>query len=260
MLLALFILLRSSPVVFSHSESYREIDPFQEDSTVEPQMGALETMASMLQGSHRLELHQLDTFYNALNINDQDSLNSAAGGNFLDKMPRECLKIIESKSKAIVRALLLDKKTKLCSCSSSCTLSKQLNSRNCLPSRVCIFGGRKQVARHYCSRVGSLMEIDPLHKVPGWGLCIDFRKLNEATAKNPSLYHSWDQMRERLGGLGMNTSVSSMVSSRLFPNPQARFKMYVKQSFMTWVGEDKEVFYGRPSRSLGFFPKLPLPL
>ncbi|GJZ02313.1 reverse transcriptase domain-containing protein [Tanacetum coccineum] len=45
------------------------------------------------------ELHQLDTFYNALNANDQDSLNSAAGGNFLDKMPRECLKIIESKSK-----------------------------------------------------------------------------------------------------------------------------------------------------------------
>nr|GEW52754.1 reverse transcriptase domain-containing protein [Tanacetum cinerariifolium] len=30
---------------------------------------------------------------------NQDSLNSAAGGNFLDKMPRECLAIIESKSK-----------------------------------------------------------------------------------------------------------------------------------------------------------------
>ncbi|GKB58425.1 reverse transcriptase domain-containing protein [Tanacetum coccineum] len=45
------------------------------------------------------ELHQLDTFYNALNANDQDSLNSAAGGNFLDIMPRECLKIIESKFK-----------------------------------------------------------------------------------------------------------------------------------------------------------------
>ncbi|GJT79143.1 hypothetical protein Tco_1053485, partial [Tanacetum coccineum] len=36
---------------------------------------------------------------NALNSNDQDSLNSAAGGNFLDKMPRDCLRIIESKSK-----------------------------------------------------------------------------------------------------------------------------------------------------------------
>nr|GEU84067.1 reverse transcriptase domain-containing protein [Tanacetum cinerariifolium] len=87
------------------------------------------------------ELHQLDTFYNALNVNDQDSLNSAAGGNILDKMPSGCLKIIESKSKVrqsrakavvakvnsssstptissdvaeikdLVRALLLDKKT-----------------------------------------------------------------------------------------------------------------------------------------------------
>nr|GEX49675.1 hypothetical protein [Tanacetum cinerariifolium] len=45
------------------------------------------------------ELHQLDTFYNALNPNDQDALNSAAGGNFLDKIPHECLSIIESKSK-----------------------------------------------------------------------------------------------------------------------------------------------------------------
>nr|GEX75956.1 reverse transcriptase domain-containing protein [Tanacetum cinerariifolium] len=45
------------------------------------------------------ELHQLDTFYNALNVNDQDSVNSTTGGNFLDKMHRECLKIIESKSK-----------------------------------------------------------------------------------------------------------------------------------------------------------------
>nr|GFC13421.1 reverse transcriptase domain-containing protein [Tanacetum cinerariifolium] len=44
-------------------------------------------------------LHQLDTFYNALNPNDQDALDSAAGGNFLDKIPCECLSIIESKSK-----------------------------------------------------------------------------------------------------------------------------------------------------------------
>nr|GFB90811.1 reverse transcriptase domain-containing protein [Tanacetum cinerariifolium] len=45
------------------------------------------------------ELHQLDTFYNALNLNDQDALDSAAGGNFLDKISRECLSIIKSKSK-----------------------------------------------------------------------------------------------------------------------------------------------------------------
>nr|GEY85684.1 reverse transcriptase domain-containing protein [Tanacetum cinerariifolium] len=48
-----------------------------------------------------LELHQLDTFYNALNPNDQNALDSAAGGNFLDKIPRECFSIIESKSKIV---------------------------------------------------------------------------------------------------------------------------------------------------------------
>nr|GEU52109.1 reverse transcriptase domain-containing protein [Tanacetum cinerariifolium] len=45
------------------------------------------------------ELHQLETFYNALNPNDQDALDSAAGGNFLDKIPQECLSIVESESK-----------------------------------------------------------------------------------------------------------------------------------------------------------------
>nr|GFC16662.1 reverse transcriptase domain-containing protein [Tanacetum cinerariifolium] len=45
------------------------------------------------------ELHQLDTFYKALNPNDQDALDSAAGENFLDKIPREYLSIIERKSK-----------------------------------------------------------------------------------------------------------------------------------------------------------------
>nr|GEX29824.1 hypothetical protein [Tanacetum cinerariifolium] len=97
------------------------------------------------------ELHQLDTLYNALNVNDQDSLKFAAGGNFLDKMPQECLKIIKSKSKVrqsrakavidkvstssstpsissevsefkdMVRALLLDKKNQSSAPTSSST-------------------------------------------------------------------------------------------------------------------------------------------
>nr|GEY58046.1 reverse transcriptase domain-containing protein [Tanacetum cinerariifolium] len=46
------------------------------------------------------ELHQLDTFYNALNVNDQDSLNSAAGA-----ISSEVAEL-----KDMVRALLLDKK------------------------------------------------------------------------------------------------------------------------------------------------------
>nr|GEY42612.1 DNA-directed DNA polymerase [Tanacetum cinerariifolium] len=45
------------------------------------------------------ELAQIDTFYNGLNDNDQDSLNAAAGGNLLSKTTREALQIIENKSK-----------------------------------------------------------------------------------------------------------------------------------------------------------------
>nr|GEW17218.1 reverse transcriptase domain-containing protein [Tanacetum cinerariifolium] len=45
------------------------------------------------------ELHQLDTFYNALNPADQDSLNAAAGGNLLEKSPQDALTITENKSK-----------------------------------------------------------------------------------------------------------------------------------------------------------------
>ncbi|GKE42942.1 hypothetical protein Tco_1470226, partial [Tanacetum coccineum] len=45
------------------------------------------------------EMHQLDTFYNALNPTDQDSLNSAAGGNLLERSTRDVLTIIENKSK-----------------------------------------------------------------------------------------------------------------------------------------------------------------
>ncbi|GJY22955.1 reverse transcriptase domain-containing protein [Tanacetum coccineum] len=45
------------------------------------------------------ELHQLDTFYNALNPADQDSLNSATGGNLLERSTQDVLMIIENKSK-----------------------------------------------------------------------------------------------------------------------------------------------------------------
>ncbi|GJR04798.1 reverse transcriptase domain-containing protein [Tanacetum coccineum] len=55
------------------------------------------TMDELLRNSH--ELTQVDTFYNGLNDNDQDSLNAAAGGNLLSKTTRETLNIIENKSK-----------------------------------------------------------------------------------------------------------------------------------------------------------------
>nr|GFA18315.1 hypothetical protein [Tanacetum cinerariifolium] len=65
-------------------------DQFQEDPPEDPPevlMADNRTMAELLQAP-------TEGYEDAI-----DSLNAAAGGNFLDKMPRECLKIIESKSK-----------------------------------------------------------------------------------------------------------------------------------------------------------------
>nr|GEY41418.1 hypothetical protein [Tanacetum cinerariifolium] len=47
------------------------------------------------------ELYQLDTFYNALNPADQDSLNAATGGNLLERRTQDVLMIIENKSKCL---------------------------------------------------------------------------------------------------------------------------------------------------------------
>nr|GEY80632.1 hypothetical protein [Tanacetum cinerariifolium] len=46
-----------------------------------------------------IKLTQIDTFYNRLNDNDQDSLNSTTGRNLLSKTTREALQIIKNKSK-----------------------------------------------------------------------------------------------------------------------------------------------------------------
>nr|GEV80620.1 hypothetical protein [Tanacetum cinerariifolium] len=45
------------------------------------------------------QLHQIDTFYNAVTQSDQNCLNVAAGGNLLNRTPRDALTIIENKSK-----------------------------------------------------------------------------------------------------------------------------------------------------------------
>nr|GEU58909.1 DNA-directed DNA polymerase [Tanacetum cinerariifolium] len=79
---------------------------------VEPEIRTIEevvpmadqTMEELLQAptegyGEAIELTQIDTFYNGLNEQDQDSLNAVAGENLLSKTTRDALKIIENKSK-----------------------------------------------------------------------------------------------------------------------------------------------------------------
>ncbi|GJW29326.1 reverse transcriptase domain-containing protein [Tanacetum coccineum] len=206
------------------------------------------------------ELHQLDTFYNALNTNDQDSLNSAAGGNFLDKMPRECLKIIESKSKvrqseqaviakrgasinlmpySVWKDLSLSELTPT-------RMTLELDPRVPLILRRCflktsralidVYEGEitlrvakrsitfnlDQTLRGLIYPISDSPWVSPIHCVPkkggftvvqneeneliptrlvtGWRVCIDYRKLNEATRKDHFPLPFMDQMLERLAG------------------------------------------------------------
>nr|GEW42732.1 hypothetical protein [Tanacetum cinerariifolium] len=62
-------------------------------------MGSLQNLLRACPHHGFTELHQLDTFYNALNPTDQDSLNSAAGRNLWERRTQDVLTIIENKSK-----------------------------------------------------------------------------------------------------------------------------------------------------------------
>nr|GFA24137.1 reverse transcriptase domain-containing protein [Tanacetum cinerariifolium] len=83
------------------------------------------------------ELYQLDTFYNALNPTDQDSLNAAAGGNLLEKSPQDALTIIENKSKVRnSRSKLIASPVNACDISSSSEIAKLTHAVNQQTSAV----------------------------------------------------------------------------------------------------------------------------
>nr|GFD37351.1 hypothetical protein [Tanacetum cinerariifolium] len=71
------------------------------------------------------ELHQLNTFYNALNPTDQDSLNDVAGGNFLERITQDVLTIIENKSKVRnSQSKSITSQVKACDINSSSEIAK----------------------------------------------------------------------------------------------------------------------------------------
>nr|GEY83086.1 hypothetical protein [Tanacetum cinerariifolium] len=83
------------------------------------------------------ELHQLDTFYNALNLADQDSLNAAAGGNLLEKSPQDALTIIENKSRVCnSRSKLIASPVNACDINSSSEIAKLTHAVNQQTSAV----------------------------------------------------------------------------------------------------------------------------
>nr|GEW63106.1 reverse transcriptase domain-containing protein [Tanacetum cinerariifolium] len=83
------------------------------------------------------ELHQLNTFYNALNPADQDSLNAAAGGNLLERSTQDVLTIIKNKSKVRnSRSKPLVSQVKACDDNSNSKIAKLTHAVNQQTSAV----------------------------------------------------------------------------------------------------------------------------
>nr|GEV37671.1 reverse transcriptase domain-containing protein [Tanacetum cinerariifolium] len=83
------------------------------------------------------ELHQLDTFYNALNPADQDSLDAAAGGNLLERSTQDVLTIIENKSKVHnSRSKPIASQVKVCDVNSNSEIAKLTHAVNQQTSAV----------------------------------------------------------------------------------------------------------------------------
>nr|GEX22886.1 reverse transcriptase domain-containing protein [Tanacetum cinerariifolium] len=183
------------------------------------------------------KLHQLDIFYNALNSKDQDSF-FAAGGNFLDKMPSECLDIIESKSnvrysrnkpvvakvstntstsgispdvaelKDMVKALLLDKK-----------------SQNQSPATVkaveesCVTCGGAHSYRN-CPATDGNIYCDNIQEFVSQAFAVNYNQRN--TSYHPSMIAS--------------TSSSGTLPSNTIANPRSDLKAITTRSGVSYDG------------------------
>nr|GEU40067.1 reverse transcriptase domain-containing protein [Tanacetum cinerariifolium] len=89
--------LTMSELLQAHTEGYRDAIRF--DETFSEAWDPFKDLHRKYPHHSFSEWHQIDTFYNALTQTDQDSLNVAAGGNILNRTPRDALTIIENKSK-----------------------------------------------------------------------------------------------------------------------------------------------------------------
>ncbi|GJX36407.1 hypothetical protein Tco_0247964 [Tanacetum coccineum] len=93
----------TNPTRRNRRRSKQRVEPFAlEEVPVETFSEAWDHFKDLLRACPHygfIELHQLDTFYNGLNKSNQDSLNSATGGNLLERSAQDVLRIVENKSK-----------------------------------------------------------------------------------------------------------------------------------------------------------------
>nr|GEW96667.1 reverse transcriptase domain-containing protein [Tanacetum cinerariifolium] len=194
------------------------------------------------------ELTQIDTFYNGLNEQDQDTLNAAAGGNLLSKTTREALKIIEKNQK-------IDKLADQIS-----NLVEIVNKQVITPSTVkaveksCVICGG---AHDYydciatdsnqssvCAATGTYNQVSPPNEAsnqiapPGFAPVQnsqnrgDFNKQEENLRRNLN-----NDMRSILGSFFQNqASTSGTLPSNNIPNSKGEMKAVTTRSGLAYEG------------------------
>nr|GEV01406.1 reverse transcriptase domain-containing protein [Tanacetum cinerariifolium] len=210
------------------------------------------------------ELTQIDTFYNGLNEQDQDSLNVAAGGNLLSKMTREALKIIENKSK--FRYLRSKSHVSRVNTNSRDSVSKTdaridklvdqisnlvkiVNKQVITPAtakaveKTCVICGGAHAyydciatdgnQPSVCAATGTYNQVSPphraSHKIPPPGF--------PPMQNNPNRRNLNNDMRSNLGSFFQNqASTSGTLPSNIVPNPKGEMKAIITPSGLAYEG------------------------
>nr|GEY69034.1 hypothetical protein [Tanacetum cinerariifolium] len=210
------------------------------------------------------KLTQIDTFYNGLTEQDQDSLNAAAGGNLLNKTTIEALKIIENKSKVRYSRSKLnvsrvntnsrdnvsktdDKIDKLSDQISNLVeiVNKQVIAlakaveKTCVTCRgahayyECIATDSNQSS--VCAATGSYNRVSPpnraSHQIPPPGL-LQFKtiQIGLIRIKNNQVYRAQMNNASNFQNQGFQNQPFSVPNNQIQPNVSNEFSSYIKSN------------------------------
>nr|GEX56561.1 reverse transcriptase domain-containing protein [Tanacetum cinerariifolium] len=221
------------------------------------------------------KLTQIDTFYNCLNEQDQDSLNAATSGNILSKTTREALKIIKNKSKVrysrcksnVSRentnsressSMTDDRIDKLADQISN--LVEIVNKKVITPATVkvveksfviycgahayydCIATDSNQSS--VCAATGTYNQVSPLNRAsnqmtpPGFAPVQNNQNRGDFNKQEENLKRNLNNdMRSILGSFFQNqASTSGTLSSNTIPNPKGEIKAVTTHSGLAYEG------------------------
>nr|GEW15793.1 reverse transcriptase domain-containing protein [Tanacetum cinerariifolium] len=164
----------------------------------------------------------------ALNPNDQDALDSVAGGNFLDKIPRECLSIVESKSKVrYSRSRIIDVRANTNAPLSS---SSPLNSFDLQQITVSLEDKLDICMNHFEKSLNDMKNSFVTPTAPLKAVKEDFQKKFEQKQDDFQ-----NQMMNFMQNLYNNKpSSSNSLSSNTIPNPKGEAKAITTRSGMSY--------------------------